>query len=65
MDTAAYAAWNPVFVAVEGDSVVGTSVLYTVRDPPGREMAREATVAAHRELRQRVGMPGIITFDHR
>ena len=68
MDTAAYPEWNPVFVEVDGAFVEGGRVQNTVRDPSGKLLEMTATVTAltpERELRQKGGVPLVITFDHR
>lgn len=68
MDTAEYANWNPVFVAIEGAYASGAQLTNHVRFPDGSVVAMDATVETmvpSRELRQKGGMPGILTFDHR
>lgn len=67
MDTKGYPEWNPVFVAVQGQYGEGAKMQNTVRDPDGKLLEMTATVKTltpARELRQKGGMPGIITFDH-
>lgn len=66
-DTAAYPEWNSVFVAVEGAYTPGAKLLNKVRDPSGRILEMTATVvtlAEARGLRQKGGLPGILSFDH-
>lgn len=66
-DTQAYPEWNPVFVEVQGAYAQGTKVLNKVRDPDGNIMEMTAsvkTLTKARELRQKGGLPGVITFDH-
>lgn len=67
MDTSAYPDWNPVFVEVQGAYVEDAEMLNMVRDPSGKILKMTATVATlapARELRQKGGIPGILTFDH-
>lgn len=67
MDTAAYADWNPVFVKVVGTYAEGGKVQNTFKDPSGKlfDVTNSViTVSPNRELRQKGGMPGVITFDH-
>ena len=67
MNTAAYGDWNPVFVKVDGTYRAGSKVQNTFQDPSGKlfEVTNSVvTVTPDRELRQKGGMPGVITFDH-
>jgi len=67
MDTAAYGDWNPVFVKVVGTYREGAEVQNTFQDPSGAlfDVTNAViTVSPNRELRQKGGVPGIITFDH-
>lgn len=67
MDTKAYPEWNPVFVEVDGSYTQGAKVQNKVRDPEGKILEMTATVTVltlQRELRQKGGLPGFITFDH-
>ena len=67
MNTAAYGDWNPVFVKVDGTYRAGSKVQNTFQDPSGKlfEVTNSVvTVTPNRELRQKGGMPGVITFDH-
>ncbi|MCH2249560.1 MAG: SRPBCC domain-containing protein [Cognatishimia sp.] len=67
-DTAAYPEWNPTFVEVDGTYYQGGKVLNNVQDPSGAVLEMTATVATlnpARELRQKGGVPLVITFDHR
>ncbi|NQY59612.1 SRPBCC family protein [Cognatishimia sp.] len=67
-DTAAYPEWNPTFVEVDGTYSQGGKVLNKVQDPSGAVLEMTATVAMlnpARELRQKGGVPLVITFDHR
>ena len=66
-DTASYPEWNPVFVAVDGRYVEGTTVTNSVRFPGDQIVAIDAVVevvAPDRELRQSGGIPGFLTFRH-
>lgn len=68
MATEKYPEWNPTFVEVTGPYEAGGAVLNKVRDPNGEILEMTATVAelvANKTLRQRGGIWGIITFDHR
>ncbi len=68
MATEEYPAWNPVFVEVEGRYTEGAKLQNKVVDPTGKILEMTATVATlipERELRQKGGIPGILTFDHR
>lgn len=67
-DTSAYPDWNPTFVDVQGEYAQGGKVLNKVQDPSGSVLEMTATVATltpARELRQKGGVPLVITFDHR
>ena len=67
-DTAAYPDWNPTFVEVQGAYAQGGKVLNKVQDPSGSVLEMTATVATltpAQELRQKGGVPLVITFDHR
>ncbi len=67
MNTEAYPDWNPVFVAVDGAYTEGEKVTSSVRFPDGSITEMTATVktlAEGRELRQYLGIPGILTADH-
>lgn len=67
MDTSSYPDWNPVFVEVDGTYADGAQMLNRVRDPSGKLLEMTATVTSlvpARELRQKGGMPGVLTFDH-
>jgi len=58
MDTAEYASWNPVFVAVEGAYAPGAEVTNHVRFPDGSIVAMDTkveTMVPSRELRQKGG----------
>lgn len=66
-DAAGYAAWNPVLIHAPTAHVVGATIEYTLREPNGREYPIKAKVLkmdANRELHQRGGIPGVLTFDH-
>lgn len=66
-DGAAYQDWNPVFIDVRGEYRDGGKVMNIVRQPNGETLeitATVSTVIADRELRQKGGIPGILTFDH-
>ncbi|WP_419907775.1 SRPBCC family protein [Hoeflea sp.] len=66
-DTSAYKDWNPVFVEVEGQYTTGARVKNLVREPDGGTLEIEAKVVKlepERELRQRGGVPGLLTFEH-
>ena len=67
VDTSSYPDWNPVFVEVEGTYAEGAKLLNKVRDPSGNLLEMTATVTTlvpARELRQKGGIPGFLTFDH-
>ncbi len=67
MDTKAYSEWNPVFVKVNGTYVEGGTVQNTFKDPTGElyEVTnRVKRLVPQKELRQKGGMPGVLTFDH-
>lgn len=66
-DTQSYPAWNPVFVAVEGELRPGATVKNSVRFPDGAIVDMSATIKGFeegRELRQYGGIWGLMTFDH-
>ena len=66
-DTERYQEWNPVFVSVDGAYKEGASLTNTVRFPTGAlvEMAAQVkSVTPLREVHQRGGTPGVITFNH-
>ena len=66
-DGAAYQDWNPVFIGVQGEYREGAKVTNFVRQPNGETLEIVATVSRmvpERELRQKGGVPGILTFDH-
>lgn len=66
-DASGYAAWNPVFVQADGRHVQGDTVTYVMRTPDGTRTevaARVARAEPQRELNQRGGTWGILTFDH-
>ncbi|MEO0681499.1 MAG: SRPBCC domain-containing protein [Pseudomonadota bacterium] len=67
-EASSYPDWNPVFVEVVGDYALGREVLNRVLEPGGEilEITAEVTVLEpDRELRQKGGVPGVLTFDHR
>ncbi len=67
IDSARYAEWNPVFVAVDGAYIEGQTVTNTVRFPDGSDVDMAATIKTlsdQKELRQTGGMLGFLTFDH-
>ena len=66
-DTAGYAEWNPVLVAVEGEHREGATLEYTMVMPGSEPTQASATVVRmeeERELNQFGGSRGILTFDH-
>ncbi|MEM9631495.1 MAG: SRPBCC domain-containing protein [Pseudomonadota bacterium] len=66
-ETRAYPEWNPVFVEAAGAYAEGARLSYRVRDPKGKLLEMDATVVTFtpaRELRQKGGVPGILTFEH-
>ncbi|MEX0319922.1 MAG: SRPBCC family protein [Ruegeria sp.] len=66
-ETEAYPDWNPVFVEVEGQYAQGRKVRYKLRDPSGKILEMTAavkTLTPNRELRQKGGILGFLTFDH-
>ena len=68
MNTSDYPEWNPVFTKVEGTYAVGNETKNFVRDPSGAILEMSAEITAlipGEELRQKGGMPGALTFDHR
>ncbi len=68
MDTEAYRDWNPVFVAVDGYYEEGARITNSVRFPDDSIVDIEndvLTVIVEKEIRQRGGTPGLLTFDHR
>lgn len=67
-DPETYPLWNPVFVEVDGVFEEGASVTTTVREPGKPEVdltGRVMKVEPFREIHQRLGVPLIITSDHR
>lgn len=67
MDTASYKRWNPVFIKVEGEYAAGASVLNSFKDPSGEVFEVTNTVedfVENRQLRQKGGYTGMLTFDH-
>lgn len=67
MDTAAYPSWNPTVVHVDGTYEIGVALKTKVKDPDGKILEMTNTVTAlerNKELRQKGGLPGIITYDH-
>ena len=68
VDTQSYPEWNPTFVEVNGQYVVGAKLPSKVKDPTGKILEMTATVKTvipARELRQAGGLTGIMTYDHR
>ena len=66
MDTANYGEWNPVFVKVDGAYTDG-QVVNTFKDPSGKlyEVTNKVlAVVENKQLRQKGGMTGVLTFDH-
>ncbi len=66
-DASSYAAWNPVFVKVEGSYEVGSTMQYAMKDASGNTTDVTSTVVRSEpgvELNQFGGMRGVITFDH-
>lgn len=62
-----YKDWNPVFVEVAGTFAAGQTVTTTVLFPHGARVALEGEVVSiieHREIRQRGGIRGFVTFEH-
>ena len=67
-DPASYPEWNPVFLKVEGTYAVGETVTTTVLFDDGSKVPLSGDVVAmepNREMRQKGGFPGFVTFDHR
>lgn len=67
MDTPSYGAWNPVFVKVEGRYAEGGSVVNTFKDPSGQLFDvtnKVVSLVPQKQLRQKGGVPLVITFDH-
>ena len=67
-DASGYKEWNPVLVPVEGDLQEGQKLKYQMTQPDGKQsevMARVKTMVELKELNQRGGTPGILTFDHK
>lgn len=68
MATDKYPDWNPVFVEVKGDFAEGAKLRNNVLDPTGKTLEMTSTVVVmtpEQELRQKGGVPGFLTFDHR
>lgn len=68
MATDKYPDWNPVFVEVIGDYAEGAKLRNKVLDPSDKTLEMTSTVVVmtpEKELRQKGGVPGILTFDHR
>ncbi|MEM6296482.1 MAG: SRPBCC family protein [Myxococcota bacterium] len=66
-DASSYAAWNPVFVKVEGTYEEGSSMQYAMKDASGQTTDVTSTVVKADpgvELNQFGGIRGVITFDH-
>ena len=66
-DTSDYAAWNPIFVSVEGEFAEGQTLLYGMKNPEGEVADVEPEIVKlvpEREINQFGGVPGILTFDH-
>jgi len=66
MDTVDYGEWNPVFAKVEGAYADG-QVVNTFKDPNGKlyEVTNKVlAVVENKQLRQKGGMAGVLTFDH-
>ena len=66
-DADGYEEWNPVFVDAQGQYREGETLTYRMRGPEGEESEVKATVVTlrdQRELNQRGGVWGILTFDH-
>ena len=62
-----YKQWNPVLVPIEGDFRQGTKIKYQMTQPGGKQSevtARVKKMVNTRELNQKGGIPGILTFDH-
>ncbi len=67
MATEEYPDWNPVFVEVDGAYVEGAKLSNNVLDPSGKTLEMTSSVVTmipKRELRQKGGFLGILTFDH-
>lgn len=68
VDTQRYPKWNPVFIGVDDSYEQNRDIVNTLRFPDDSDVAMKATVKAlvtNRELRQKGGVPGFLTFDHR
>lgn len=66
-DAKGYAEWNPVFVDVQGEHALGSTLTYQMKDQSGKTTEVKATVVAfepERELNQFGGIRGVLTFDH-
>lgn len=67
-DPASYPEWNPVFVSVDGVFEEGAEVTTTVREPGRADVdltGDVVTVRPEAEIHQRLGVPLLITSDHR
>ena len=67
-DAPGYASWNPVLVRVEGEFREGETLKYGMAMPDGSVADVNATVThveAERELRQKGGIPLVLSFDNR
>lgn len=67
MDTASYKNWNPVFIKVDGTYAAGSSVTNRFQDPSGKLYDVTNKVIAfvpNKQLRQKGGYTGMLTFDH-
>ena len=68
MDTTSYPEWNPVFVEVEGSYKQDATVINHVKDQKDQIITMKAkvlTLYPGKELRQKTGLPLILTADHR
>ena len=67
-DAAGYGEWNPVFIDVQGEYREGAKLTYQMRDQSGKTTKVESEVVRFlpdRELNQRGGVWGLLTFDHK
>lgn len=68
MDQANYEKWNTVLIPKDGELKEGATISYEMRDDKGETSLIKIKVAKlepNKELNQKGGIPGILSFNHR
>jgi len=68
IDAPGYKEWNPLLIPLTGSLQEGQKITYQMTQPDGKQSELTSKIKkmiAHKELNQRGGIPGILTFNHK